>query len=129
MLALRDAEHAVSLDPFREEFLDTRARVYEALGRTQEAIADYRRVLSANPSMKSAVDSLRRLGVSSSALSAPADAARKAKRSAAPHHYAAQPRDSQEDIACERARHQDPSGYYAGYPCWAREALSRRLRR
>ena len=47
MLALRDAERAVSLDPSDEKFLDTRAHVYEALGRTQEAIADYRRVLSA----------------------------------------------------------------------------------
>ena len=26
-------------------------------------------------------------------------------------------------VECERARHEDPSGVYAGYPCWAREAL------
>jgi tetratricopeptide (TPR) repeat protein len=129
MLALRDAERAVSLDPFDEEFLDTRAHVYEALGRTEEAIADYRRVLSDNPSMQSAVDGLGRLGGSSSAPSAPADAARTAERGAKPHYYAAQPRYSQEGVECERAREADPSGYYGGYPCWAREALSRRGRR
>ena len=129
VLALRDAERAVSLDPFDENSLDTRAHLYEALGRTQEAVADYRRVLSSNPSMKSAIDGLRRLGVSSSALNVPADAVRKAKRSPKPHHDAVQPRSSQEEIECERARHADPVGQYAGYPCWAREALSRRLRR
>jgi len=38
---------------------------------------------------------------------------------------AAQPRTySREEVECERAQHEDPSGYYAGYPCWAREALS-----
>jgi Flp pilus assembly protein TadD len=63
MLALRDAQRAVSLDPFDEEFLDTRAHAYEALGRKLEAIADYRRLLSANPSMPSAIDGLMRLGV------------------------------------------------------------------
>ena len=25
----------------------------------------------------------------------------------------------------ERARHEDPSGVYAGYPCWAREAFGK----
>ena len=149
MLALPDAERAVSLDPFGEEFLDTRARVYEALGRTKEAIADYRRLLSSNPSMKSAIDGLGRLGVSSSALNAPADAARKAKRSAKPHHYsaqplysqeektkrsakphyyAAQPGYSQEEIECERTQQADPGGRFAGYPCWARSALGNRGR-
>jgi tetratricopeptide (TPR) repeat protein len=128
MLALRDAERAVSLDPFGEEFLDTRAHVYEALGRAQEAIADYRRMLSSNPSMKSAIDGLRRLDVSPPALNAPADAARQAKLSAKPHHYAAQPRYSREQIECERAQHADPTGHYAGYPCWARAALGNRGR-
>ena len=28
--------------------------------------------------------------------------------------------------ACEaRARHEDPTGRYAGFPCWAREAFGR----
>jgi hypothetical protein len=58
------------------------------------------------------------------ALNAPADAARKAKRSAKTHYYAAQPRYSREAVECERARHADPTGLYAAYPCWAREALS-----
>jgi tetratricopeptide (TPR) repeat protein len=128
MLALRDAERAVSLDAFNEEFLDTRAHVYEALGRTQEAIADYRRVLSGNPSVRSAIDGLGRLGVASAALNTPADAAHKAKPGAKLHNTA-RPRHSQEDIGCERARHTDPAGNYAGYPCWAREALSPRGRR
>lgn len=148
VLALRDAERAVSIDPFDAEFRDTRARAYEATGRIEEAIADYRRVLSSNPSAKSAVDSLSRLGVSlstpkapagaASALNAPANAARKAKRSAANlHHYVPQPRHSREEnaaqprtysreeIECERAKHEDASGQNAGYPCWAREAFSR----
>jgi hypothetical protein len=62
-------------------------------------------------------------------LNAPADAARKAKRSANPHHHAAQPRLSREELECERAQNLDPAGRYAGYPCWAREALARRERR
>jgi hypothetical protein len=53
------------------------------------------------------------------ALNAPADAARKSKRSAKPP----QPKV---DLACEaRARHEDPSGDFARYPCWAREAFAR----
>ncbi len=127
--ALRDAERAVSIDPFDAGFLDTRAQVYEALGRTQEAITDYRRVLSSNPSMKSAIDGLGRLGAVSSPLNAPADAAERAKRSAKPHHYAAQPQYSQEEVECERAHAADPAGHFARYPCWAREALGHGNRR
>jgi tetratricopeptide (TPR) repeat protein len=131
LLALRDAERAVSLDPVREEFLDTRAHVYEALGRTHEAVADYRRVLAGNASMASAIDGLKRLSASPSALHAPATAVRKAKSRAKAHLYtaprAAAPettqRDPQTEIECERARHLDPAGQYAGYPCWARGAL------
>jgi tetratricopeptide (TPR) repeat protein len=130
MLALSDAERAVFLDPFDERFLDTRARVYEALGRTQEAVADYRRVLSSNPSARSASQGLTRLGASSLALKkAPAGAVPKARNGAKTHHYVAQPGYSQEEIECERAQHADPGGRYAGYPCWARTALSARGRR
>jgi tetratricopeptide (TPR) repeat protein len=125
-LALADAERAVSLDPFDEEFLDTRAHVYEVLGRVQEATADYRRLLSKNPSMKSATDGLARLGVSPS--SAPAGAAGETERSARPQHDAAPPRRSREQIECERAQYADPSGQYAGYPCWARAALGPGIR-
>lgn len=56
------------------------------------------------------------------ALSEPSDAARKAKRIAKPPD-AAQPRYSRQQVECERARHEDPSGDFAGYPCWARAAL------
>jgi tetratricopeptide (TPR) repeat protein len=147
-LALRDAERAVSLDPFDEKFLETRAQVYEALGRNKEAIADYRRIVSSNPSMQSAIDGLRRLGASPPPQNEPADAARKVKSSAKPLNYApppaypvqpssgaqppypAQPPPySREEIECERARHADPAGRYAGFPCWAREAFSPRGRR
>jgi tetratricopeptide (TPR) repeat protein len=122
-LALRDAERAVSLDPLSEAFRDTRAHAHEALGRTQEAVADYRRLLSRNRSMKSAIDGLKRLNVSAAPTVA-AVAARIAKRSPRPQHDAAQPRYTREEIECERAQQADPVGHYAGYPCWAREALS-----
>jgi hypothetical protein len=56
------------------------------------------------------------------ALDSTADAGRKSKRGA-------KPQDSQQpkvDVACEeRARHEDPSGQFASYPCWAREAFAR----
>lgn len=130
MLALRDAEIAVSLAPSDGVFLDTRAHVYEALGRTQEAIADYRRVLSTSPSMQSAIDGLRRLGAPHSAPNASAGVDRGTKGNAKSHYYLPQARSSkEEEIECEGARYGDPTGSYAGYPCWAREALSRRGRR
>jgi len=54
--------------------------------------------------------------------STPADSAEAAKkRTAKPRTYAAQPRvPSREAAECERARHEDPTGLYAGLPCWAR---------
>jgi hypothetical protein len=63
--------------------------------------------------------------VDSLALSSPADArkysARKYKAKAHPRSYT-----YRRYSACEeRARHEDPTGIYAGYPCWAREALGR----
>jgi hypothetical protein len=65
-----------------------------------------------------------------------ADADRRKKRSAKASYQASQKhtrakgqqhaRVTQEQLACEeRARHEDPTGRYAGYPCWAREALAR----
>jgi hypothetical protein len=57
------------------------------------------------------------------ALDSPADAARKSKRGAKPA-YSHQPKKV--DLACEeRARHEDPTGDFASYPCWAREAFAR----
>ena len=62
------------------------------------------------------------------ALSQAADAARKYKRSADRSYsygYSAYPRFSRQEIECERAWHEDPSGRFAGFPCWAREAFGR----
>jgi hypothetical protein len=60
------------------------------------------------------------------ALTSPADAARKYyarkyKAKAQPKSYSYR----QYSVCHERARHEDPTGVYAGYPCWAREALGR----
>jgi tetratricopeptide (TPR) repeat protein len=127
-LALRDAERAVSIDRFNAKFLNTRAQVYEALGQTKAAIADYQRVLSQDPSIKSAIDGLKRLGASSSKLSASAQSFAKDQGGVNSYRPGAQPRNSQEEIECERARHADPAGYYGRYPCWARAAFSNRRR-
>ena len=71
-LALPDADRAVSLEPIETGFMVTRGLAYESLGRTADAIADYRRVLALKPSMQAAIDGLRRLGVSpSSAVASP----------------------------------------------------------
>jgi len=52
-------------------------------------------------------------------LESMADNARKAKRTTKPPQHKV-------DLSCEeRARHEDPGGDFAGYPCWAREALAR----
>jgi hypothetical protein len=57
------------------------------------------------------------------AIDSTADAARKSKRDARPP-YSYQPKTV--DAACEdRARHEDPAGDFARYPCWAREAFAR----
>jgi hypothetical protein len=66
------------------------------------------------------------LALDAFALTSPADAARKysARKHKAkpPQRYYSYRRDS----ACEeRARHEDPTGVYRAYPCWAREALGR----
>jgi hypothetical protein len=48
------------------------------------------------------------------------------KRAAKPRDYAAQPRsNAKEEVECTRARHEDPTGSFTGYPCWAREAFAR----
>jgi hypothetical protein len=53
---------------------------------------------------------------------ADADSARKYKRSAKQQYTQQQKADW---VCEERARHADPTGQYATYPCWAREAFSR----
>ena len=67
------------------------------------------------------------LGGGTLALHDTADAAAR-KRTTSPrvYTYTAEPRPiPREVVECERARHEDPTGRYAGYPCWAREALGR----
>jgi hypothetical protein len=57
------------------------------------------------------------------ALNAPADAARQYKRGGkSPQQYSYRSRDS---VCQERARAEDPTGVYASFPCWAREAFGR----
>ena len=61
----------------------------------------------------------------------PSDA-REPRRKAHPPYYSHSEPSSQslsEQAACEdRAQNADPSGRYAGYPCWAREVFSRQPR-
>jgi hypothetical protein len=33
--------------------------------------------------------------------------------------------DEKERLECDRARNEDPTGLFAGYPCWAREVFGR----
>lgn len=50
------------------------------------------------------------------------DVPHKYKRYKAPPSYA----EARAQAVCdERARHEDPTGVYAGQPCWAREAFAR----
>jgi|SoiMethySBSTD1v2_1073268.scaffolds.fasta_scaffold683751_2 hypothetical protein len=43
-----------------------------------------------------------------------------------PQQHATQPRsDQRQRVECERARQEDPTGEFAGFPCWAREAFGR----
>jgi Ni/Co efflux regulator RcnB len=48
------------------------------------------------------------------------------KRAAKPRDHAAQHHaNPKANAECERARHEDPTGSFAAYPCWAREAFAR----
>jgi Flp pilus assembly protein TadD len=62
-LGLPDAETAVALAPSEADFMETRAEIYEKLGRRGEAVADYKATLKLDPGHRSAVEGLRRLGV------------------------------------------------------------------
>jgi hypothetical protein len=61
------------------------------------------------------------------ALAMNAAADRPYQRNAKPDYpkgqYYTSPRE--QAVCEERARHEDPSGAYAGYPCWAREAFGK----
>ena len=62
------------------------------------------------------------------AMDAAADAASrsKSKRGAkAAYVHKGKVEQARADLVCaERARHEDPSGRFAGYPCWARESFA-----
>ena len=59
------------------------------------------------------------------ALSQTADARRAKRNAQQPHYYAPPAYFRREQVECERARNEDPSGRFAGYPCWAREIFGR----
>jgi hypothetical protein len=59
------------------------------------------------------------------ALSASADAPRKYKRDPRPPYDYAYQHPSAQAVCEERARGEDPTGAFAGFPCWAREAFGR----
>jgi Tfp pilus assembly protein PilF len=58
---------AVELDPTHASSLETRAEIYEKLGRRDNAIADYREALKLDPSgddgAMGSTEGLKRLGV------------------------------------------------------------------
>jgi tetratricopeptide (TPR) repeat protein len=62
---LPDADRSLQLRPDNTHALDTRGHIFEVLGRREEAIADFRRVLALNPSDPNAPEArqaLERLG-------------------------------------------------------------------
>jgi tetratricopeptide (TPR) repeat protein len=63
---LADVQHSLDLSADDAASLDTRAHIYEALGRREDAIADYKRVLASLPERHSQAqptrDALKRLG-------------------------------------------------------------------
>jgi len=61
---LPHAEKAIALDPNNANAIETRAEIYEKLGRHDQAVADYQTALALAPTMKSAEDGLKRLGAS-----------------------------------------------------------------
>jgi membrane associated rhomboid family serine protease len=58
---LADADVAVTAEPENAASLDTRAHIYEALGRRNEAISDYQAALAKDPTIKESQDGLKRL--------------------------------------------------------------------
>lgn len=60
--ALSDAERSLELRPDHAPTLNTRGHILEALGRRQEAIADFRRALELDPTIQASKDALKRLG-------------------------------------------------------------------
>jgi TonB family protein len=56
---------SLEIDPKNDGSLETRAEIYEKLGKTDEAIADYRASLALMKNRKTAIDGLERLGAMS----------------------------------------------------------------
>jgi tetratricopeptide (TPR) repeat protein len=67
---LADAERSLELWPGVAAALDTRGHIVEALGRKEEAIADFRRALAKDPNIQESKDALARLGASVEAADA-----------------------------------------------------------
>jgi TPR repeat protein len=59
---LPDAEKSLELRPDNPFFLNTRGQILEALGRREDAIADFRSALAKNPNIQESKDGLKRLG-------------------------------------------------------------------
>jgi tetratricopeptide (TPR) repeat protein len=68
--ALPDAETAVKLAPSNADYVENRAEIYEKLGRSTEASADYRAALALQSGMESALKGLQRLGATPSTAGA-----------------------------------------------------------
>ena len=62
-LGLPDAEKSLELSPNDPATLDKRGSSFEALGRREEGIADFRRALSKDPNMQGCKVGLKRLGI------------------------------------------------------------------
>jgi len=60
---LPEVMKALELDPKDARIIETRAEIYERLGRREDAITDYHAALAGDPAMKSAQDGLARMGV------------------------------------------------------------------
>lgn len=59
---LRDIDMALILAPKNAAVIETRAEIYEKLGKHDQAVADYRAALQLDPKMTQASDGLKRLG-------------------------------------------------------------------
>jgi tetratricopeptide (TPR) repeat protein len=59
--ALADANKVISLASYGQAYLE-RGGIYEQMGQREQAIADYRKAISLDPTENSAVDALKRLG-------------------------------------------------------------------
>ena len=61
-MGLPDIVRALELDPKLSHSDDTRAHIYEALGRKEEALADFRKALALKPTIQTSQEGLTHLG-------------------------------------------------------------------